>query len=92
MHSVCQGVIKLLINLWTQSKFNKKPWSLTKKLKIINARIKSCSPSYEVTRSFDSFGDLSNWKASIFRSFALFFYVILEDQLLPVIIFINYPI
>lgn len=81
MHSVCQGAIKQLIQLWTLPAYSKRNWSLTKKLKVINARIRNCTPSYEVTRTFDSLNELANWKASMYRSFALFFYVILEDQL-----------
>lgn len=80
MHSVCQGVIKLMIQLWTLPKYSKKPWSISKKMKIINSRIRNCTPSFEITRSFDSM-ELTNWKASMFRSFGLFFFVILEDQL-----------
>ena len=81
MHSSCLGVIKYFIVLWTSPKHSKKPWSLVKKMKVINTRLRNCTPSYEVTRSFDSLDDLSNTKASMYRSFALFFYVILEDQL-----------
>ena len=81
MHSVCQGVCKQFVQLWTLPTHSKQPWSLTKKMNVINARIRNCTPSYEVTRTFDSMSDLANWKASMFRNFALFFYVILEDQL-----------
>jgi hypothetical protein len=81
MHSCCQGVFKLMIKLWTLPKFSKKPWSVREKLKVLNSRLMNTKPPYEITRVMGALDDLSNWKASMFRAFVLFFVDVLEDVL-----------
>lgn len=61
----------------------KKSWSIRRKIGIANLRLSNVKPCYEITRVMGVLDDISNWKASMFKSFALFFYTILED-LLPV--------
>lgn len=87
MHSCCQGVFKMFINLWTSPKYSKMPWYVGHKKKIINCRLAQIKPSYEVTRLIDSLDDLSNWKASMYRSFALYFFVIIGTYCQPSILF-----
>lgn len=81
LHSCCQGVFKQFIVLWTLPKYKKEPWSIVQKISIVNNRLQRIRPSKEVTRTIDALDDLADWKASMFRSFTLFFYVILEDIL-----------
>lgn len=81
MHSCCQGVFKLMIRLWTLPKFSKKPWSVRKKLQVLNSRLSKTKPPYEITRVMAALVDLSIWKASMFRAFVLFFVDFLEDIL-----------
>lgn len=81
MHACCQGVFKLLIRLWTLQKFSNKPWSIRKKLQVLNSRLSRTKPAYEITRVMGALDDLSNWKASMFRAFVLFFVDVLEDIL-----------
>jgi hypothetical protein len=81
MHACCQGVFKLLIKLWTFQKFSKEPWSIRKKLQVLNSRLFKTKPPYEITRVLGALDDLSNWKASMFRAFVLFFVDVLEDIL-----------
>lgn len=50
-------------------------------MKLINRKLAQIRPPSEVTRVVDSLDDISNWKASMFRSFGLYFYVALEDIL-----------
>ena len=85
MHSCCQGVIKKFIRLWTEKSANnkKKPWYIGHKMGIINARLAQIKCPYEITRATHPMDDLPNWKASMFRAFALYYYVILEDILPP---------
>lgn len=81
MHSCCQGVFKQFILLWTLPMYSKHPWSIAKKMSVVNSRIQRAKPSSEVTRTISALNDLSDWKASMLRAFALFFYPILEGIL-----------
>lgn len=81
MHSVCQGVVKLLLVLWSYPKYSKNSWSIRKKIAVINSRLSRTKPPYEMTRVMGAIDDLANWKASMFRGFILFFVDILEDIL-----------
>lgn len=82
LHSVCQGVIKCLLGFWTESKYWNEPWYLDKdKRCILDARLSQMKPPYEVTRTPNSVSDLSIWKASEFRTFALYYFSALEDLL-----------
>jgi len=81
MHSCCQGCFKQMIQLFTDNKHAKKPWSIRGKLAVANSRLPNTKPCYEITRVMGALDDLSNWKASMFKNFALFFYTILEDLL-----------
>ncbi len=81
MHSCCQGNFKLSLNLWTDQKYGKQPWSIRRKISIVNTRLSLTKPPYEITRTMGPVDDLSNWKASMYRNFALFFFVVLEGIL-----------
>ncbi len=89
LHSVCEGVFKLMLNLWTLPKFRKKDWFIGDKSPIIDKRLNEIQPSYEITRTHTSpvsVTKLSTWKASMFRSFFLYYFPILEG-LLPTLYF-----
>lgn len=82
LHSVCQGVIKLLIGLWTNSKNSKDPWYLNEqKRSLLNERIREMRPPYEVTRTSRPIDDIALWKASELRAFALYYFPALEGLL-----------
>jgi len=49
---------------------------------VIKARLSKTKPPYEITRTPGQFDDLSNWKASEFRAFLLYYFTILKDILL----------
>lgn len=84
MHSCCQGTFKQFLKLWTDSKHSKKPWYIgPRNLKLINQRLSKCCPPYDVTRSRFDIDDIANWKASMFKAFALYFYVVFEGFLEP---------
>ena len=85
MHSCCLGIIKMFIKLWTDSKYSKEDWHLGKDvLSVANKRLLNTTPPHEVTRIMASFDDLSVWKASMFRSFCLYYFPVLEDLMQPV--------
>lgn len=81
MHSCCQGVIKQFIQLWFSKKYSKKMWYIGNKSEIVNSRLWQIKPPYEVTRTPGKIDDLSDWKASSYRSFALYYFQVLENVL-----------
>lgn len=89
MHPCCQGCFKQMIQLFTDSKHTKKSWSIRGKLAEAKSRLSNTRPCYGITREMGALDDLSNWKASMFKNFALFFYTILKD-LLPAEYFQNF--
>ena len=62
-------------------KFSKEPWYIGKKMAVIKTRLAQVKPPYEITRMIESFDDFPSWKASMYRTFGLFYFVILEDIL-----------
>ena len=86
LHSCCEGVFKLLIELWTSPKHSKSDWYIGSldKINIINTKLGNIEPPYEVTRSTAPINKLKVWKASMFRSFTLYYFHVLEDVLLPI--------
>ncbi len=84
LHSCCEGVFKLLIELWTSSKNSKNEWYIGDKVGIINAKLLNIEVPYEVTRVTAGINKLKVWKASMYRSFTLYFFHVLEDLLQPV--------
>ncbi|KZS03114.1 Uncharacterized protein APZ42_034224 [Daphnia magna] len=87
LHCVCHGGIKFLVALWTETKYFKQPWYLDeRKWAILNARLMQIKPHYEITWTSSPLSDISQWKASNFRGFALYYFTALED-LLPKVYF-----
>ena len=85
LHSVCHGGIRFFLHLWTDKTNHKEPWYLNnRKRSILNARLGQMKPPYDVTRTCRPLNEINLWKASEFRSFALYYYPALED-LLPAV-------
>ena len=82
LHSLCHGVVKSMIYLYTDTSFSEMPWHLDRaKREILNERLANMKPPYEVTRTSRPLSEFAHWKASEFRSFALFYFSALEDLL-----------
>ncbi len=82
LHSVCQGTIKFMMQLWTHTKHSKEPWYLNaEKRKKLNDLILEVRPPYEVTRTSRTLEEIAHFKASEFRSFVLFYCSTLEGLL-----------
>ena len=80
MHCVCLGVIRYFLLLWwTATKTD--PWYIGDESATLNLRLSNVKPPYEISRITDSFDKIHYWKASEFRSFALFYYPILKGIL-----------
>ena len=73
MHCVLLGVMKKMINLWTNATFKKESWYIGQYIKLINSRILRIKPPNIITRLPHAIDDLANWKASQYRSFLLFY-------------------
>ena len=80
-----------MTTLWTATKFSRQDWYIGKNSSVINKRLYEIQPPYEITRTHaeESINKLSSWKASIYRSFFLYYFPILED-LLPAVYFDHY--
>jgi hypothetical protein len=84
MHEFCQGVCKKFIKLWTSPKNSKQPWYVTSRnLEVVNRRLSLCFPPYDITRTRFDLNDLPNWKAAMFKAFALYYFVVFEGYLAP---------
>jgi len=81
MHAVCLGIIKYLILLWITPKYKAEPWYIGQYLHLINVRLERTKPPYDVTRTPRSFSTIASWKASEFKSFALYYFPILDGFL-----------
>lgn len=69
-------------HLWIDSKNHNEPWYLNKsKQDILDARLTKMKPPYDVTGTCRPLKDINLWKASEFRSFALYYFPALEDLL-----------
>lgn len=86
LHSCCEGVFKLLVELWTSKKHRKNEWYIGDKIALINAKLINIEPPYEVTRTTAGVDKLKVWKASMYRSFTLYYFHILEG-VLPIVYF-----
>ena len=91
LHSCCHGSFKLYVDLLTSKVGGngKKEWFVGGKMAVINARLKLTRPPYEITRTIECLDNLTDWKASTYRTFTLYFFPILED-ILPSKYFIHY--
>lgn len=81
MHSCCLGVFKMFIKLWTDKKHKKEKWYIGYYLAVINARLSQAKPPYDISRTIDSLNDLTDWKASMYRTFVLYYFHLLEGLL-----------
>ena len=73
MHQILLGVTRKLTHLWFDSSNHQEPFSLSKRLKEVNARLLQIRPPNFISRAPSSILKLKFWKASEFRSW-LFYY------------------
>ena len=82
MHCVLLGVVKLVLSTWTKSTESQKPWYIGTKTKMIDARLKNLLPPSEITRVPQSLYNLTMWKASEFKNFLLYYFLICLKNIL----------
>ncbi|EFN72341.1 hypothetical protein EAG_12648, partial [Camponotus floridanus] len=98
MHYVLLEVVKLFLSNWIDPKNCKKPWYLgTKlqifdnrlseilppKLQILDNRLSEILPPCEITRTPQSVSNISQWKASEFKHFLIYYSMPCLKDLLP---------
>lgn len=81
MHSVCQGVLRQLCNLWLDSGNHEEDFYLGRKLDKLDERLLLISPPSEFTRAPRSIKDRKFWKASEWRAFMLYSLAVLQGLL-----------
>ena len=82
MHSVCQGVVHQLFNLWFDSGNSDEDFYLGRKADKVDKRLAEISPPSEITRALQSVKERKFWKASEWQAF-LFYGLVVLKGLLP---------
>jgi hypothetical protein len=81
MHSVCQGVMRQLANLWLDSQNHVSDFYIGRQRAELDDRLTSISPPSEMSRAPRSLNDRKFWKASEWRAFMFYGLVILRGIL-----------
>lgn len=76
MHEVCEGVVEKITNLWFDSSNHREPWYIGNRIGEVNGRISSIVPPDEITILPRSPSQRAQWKASEFRSWLFFFFLL----------------
>lgn len=83
MHAILEGVVKKLIEFWTDTKHHSKRYCLGRNIDEINKRLKRIKPPHEFRRTPRPITPYSYWKASEFRAWLLYYSVPILSDLLP---------
>lgn len=83
MHSVLLGVVKLFLSTWFDPKNCRKPWYIGTKSQILDNRLSKILPPCEITRTPQSVNNISQWKASEFKNFLIYYSLPCLKNLLP---------
>lgn len=82
MHNIAEGVAKKMFKLWTSN--TKQPYYLNKnKLSLVNKRLSSIKPIYEIPRKPRPLNSIANFKANEFLAFLLFYLPVCLSGIMP---------
>ena len=84
MHGGMLGVVKMMLKFWFFSEHKKKEFNVHNKLSLFDQRLTQITPANEVRRpprSYQKFS--SDWKASEYRNFILFYSLPILADILP---------
>lgn len=87
MHQVFLGIARKLTHLWFDSSYHLLAFSLSKRLKDVNARLLNIKPPNFISRAPASIFKLKFWKASEFRSWLFYYSAAVLFNILPSIYF-----
>ena len=90
MHGACLGVMKMLMKLWFQNDHARNAYSIADRTTEVNDRLSSFKPPFELSRLSKSLDHFTQWKASEYRSFLLFYGLPLLYGILPAAYFIHF--
>jgi hypothetical protein len=83
MHCVLLGVTKMLLHLWTDKANKDKVWYVGNYCEMMNERLRSISPPHLINRIPRDLNVISQWKASEYRAFLLFYSIPCLYGILP---------
>ena len=83
MHAIFEGVVKKLVEFWTDTKHHSKRYYLGRNIDEINKRLKCIKPPHEFRRTPRPITTYSYWKASEFRAWLLYYSIPILSDLLP---------
>ena len=83
LHSVLEGVVKMLVSAIFNSENSKKEWYLGRMINAIDERLKRIKPPCEITRTPGTLKHHKRWKASEWKSFLLYYLLICFKNFLP---------
>ena len=81
MHSVCQGVVRQLVDQWVNSKYHGESYYIGQKVNMVDERLQLISPRSEIHRSPRGISHRYYWKASEWMAFIFYSLVILQGIL-----------
>ena len=81
MHSVCQGVMRQMVDLWCNPKNHGESYYIGKEAKLVDERLQLISPPSEIHRSLRSISKRLHWKASEWRAFIFYSLIVLRGIL-----------
>ena len=80
-HSVCQGVMRQMVDLWFNPKNHGESYYIGKEAKLVDERLQLISPPNEIHRSPRSISKRLHWKASEWRAFIFYSLIVLRGIL-----------
>ena len=83
MHSVCQGVMRQMVELWFDTRNHDESYYIGRKSKLVDERLQLISPPSEIHRSPRSISQRHFWKASEWRAFIFYSLIALHGPILP---------
>lgn len=84
MHSTLLGVVKMLLTLWSDKSYKSEPWSVSNRMKELEARYMKINPPSCITRLPRSLiANFGHLKASELRTFLLFYSIPCLYGILP---------
>ena len=81
MHSVCQGVVRQLVEQWVNTKYHGESYYIGQKVNLVDERLQLISPPSEIHRSPRGISHRCYWKASEWMAFIFYSLVILQGIL-----------
>lgn len=82
LHCICYGVMRMLFDLWFNSSNHREHFYIGTRIPEIDRRLRQLKPPSEIHRVSITISDRRRWKANEFRSFLLFYSLLLLEGIL----------